>query len=178
MPASAEVTNLISSDQFEMSAQVNIGGATYDWVTCIGVELSAGVVPARARIKLGGANYDVPSPVTLNAFNWPFGPGSRVKISLAGDSNNIFLGQLGKRNDEGGNDALLWTAFDDRWLLMQIPIRGCLVYDSYDSIVKYIPRFSCHLNPKGDWNCVGATINGAVYPVFTSQAEIGKTYEL
>ena len=61
---------------------VEIEGAARDWTTCLAIEESSGLQPSRALIHIGGGDYVVQGPITLNAYQWPFRPYSRVKITL------------------------------------------------------------------------------------------------
>ena len=154
---------------------VSIDGTSYDYMTCTSIERNSGIIPSRAIIKIAAADWDTTGPITLNAYSWPFKFGSRVKITC--DDAVAFLGQLGRRNDQGMDDSIVWTAYDDMWLLQQIYLRGCLVWDSKVEQVKFIPRYTMRANPEGRWNCIPVTINGGLYPVFAAVPDIGKTYE-
>lgn len=172
----SDVQMAISAEMPTVTAEVEINGSAYDWLTCTHIEDSVGILPSRAKIRIGGKAADVTGPITLNAVQWPFKYGSRVRITL-NSTGILFLGQLVKRQDIGGEESIVWEAWDDRWLLMQIPVRGCLVRDSYSGLVQFLPRYECRTNPHGYWNCCGAKIGNNVYPVFTERAEMGKLYE-
>ena len=155
-----------------MQPAVTIGASLYDYCTCLAIEKNTGIVPSKAFIKLAGNNYEVNGNITLNAYNLAeIVHGARVRIDNGAEP--LFLGQLIRRRDQGQGNAIIWEAWDDRWLLSKIPVRGCLVWDPVDLRVKFISSFVARVNPLGRRNCIGAAIAGidGTVPVFSALPE-------
>lgn len=159
-------------------AEVYINGTYVPTAECLWVEDCIGMLPSRAMIRLlpstvnAQDGYDYTGCFTLTQ---NFKPRDRVKV--VADGTTIFLGCLLKRRDMGKQNAILWEAHDDKWLLSQIPVRGCLVYDKDADSVKFISRFPMHINPGGFKNCIGANFLFGVSPVFSAYAEAGAGYD-
>ncbi|MFQ5409628.1 MAG: hypothetical protein ACE5FI_14560 [Anaerolineales bacterium] len=155
---------------------VEVDGQIIPELRVLTVEDTVGIQPGKARLRYMPAR-EVSSPMTLNRYpHDAIKYGARVRI-YQGD-RIFFQGALMRREDSGQADAIVWTALDDRHLLTLIPIRGCLIYDPTGSPeVKFIPRYQPRTNPKGFWNCTGASIGGTTYPVFAHTAYLGRTYE-
>jgi len=99
------------------------------------------------------------------------------RINITSNGQTIFAGALMKRRESlSGNDVIL-EYWDDRWLLSKIPLRGALVRDSYDGLVKFVPGYDPHCNPGGYKNCTpsGGNSTGALpqgtFFCFTALAE-------
>lgn len=176
MPAFGVEATVGDNEMPAVQPFVKINKSTCPYVFCAAIEDSGGVVPSKAMIRYGSNTLDISAPNTLNKKDWPWTRGSKVEI-YNGDSDYMFRGLLVRRHDQGEYDSVMWEAWDYRHLLNFIPVRGCLVYDPTDDEVKFIPRYVTRFNPGGNWNCIGATINGVVYPVFSTVSDIGKTYQ-
>jgi hypothetical protein len=157
---------------------VYINGQLEPRLRCTTIEVSVGPVPGKAYIMLGSTTTTEKSPRTLMSTNdyerWKFG--SRVIVES--DGSTAFLGTMMQRQDSGINDAPMWVAYDDKWLLSKLPVRGCFVadYDQSDPPVsqglKYITRFLPHMNPQGWWNCMPFDDpNLGLIPMFAPYAE-------
>jgi len=184
MPAYIEVDATQLAEMDAITPDVTIDGELQPYATCLSITDTTGVVPSQALIRIDQGT-DTTGPVTLNRYkkNWTFG--SRVEISVTdsaiGLKDVLFVGSLMERNDMGQDDTIIWTAYDDRTLLTQIPIRGCVVYDSVDSVkCKLLPRYVCRTNPNGYWNCVGVTDpnnSNNIIPIFADKAKRVANYE-
>lgn len=160
---------------------VIIDGQVVDYVTVVAIEDNFGFTPSKCVIRVGANLLDFNGPITLNALGFTFGFGSRI-IVVDDDGNVLFVGNILKRHDQSGarTNNVLFTALDDRVFLSQMFMRGCLVYDPPEDdgpSVKFIRRYTPRMNPEGYWNCVGANINGAIYPVFAPKAIMGSVYQ-
>lgn len=189
---SATVIATAKTERLAIQPQVEIRGIVFPGMTCLGVELTTGVMPGSAKIRYATADptgtprrNEDNSPITLNRFSWSWQPGARVRVFFdrpEGGQSTIFLGALLERQDSGAQDAVIWTARDDRVGLAQIPIRGCLVYDdalkTATTSAKFIRRDLPQVNPGGYWNCVGAKISGEIFPVFSPEAHLGQSYQI
>lgn len=152
--------------------KVKIGGAVQARITCTHIEHSVGLTPSRAFLRISGNDLAINGPVTLNRFAWPWKAGTPVEVSVKGAKR--FVGCLMRRHDAGQGDTISWEAWDYRWLLNQIPIRGAFVWDNAAGTVKFLPRFEARFNPKGFWNCMYGSRS---IPVFAPVADIGKVYQ-
>jgi hypothetical protein len=145
---------------------------------CLSIEDGVGIVPGKAVLEYRPGT-DVTGPITLTRYSPPWKYGSRVVVKH-GDTV-LFMGALMRRQDDGQADRVTWIALDDRALLDRLPIRGALVYDGATTgsvqKVKFLPRYECRMNPEGYWNCVGVSLGGEVYPVFSADAQYGTTYQ-
>ena len=179
MPASIDITTAPQRDMDAVRPLVKINSELVDWVTVTAIEDSTGILPSRALLRLGSNQYDDEAPVTLNRFDYGFKRGARIEIFH--EDEILFLGNLLKRRDtdDGDGSTVVWEAVDDRWLLSKIPLRGCLVYDPTDNVVKFIPRYVPRTNPRGKWNCIVVNVGSGIghYPVFTWTSDVGKSYE-
>jgi len=177
MPNYGVVGGQTVSWQYATKPRVFIGASEteIDWMTCTAIEHTAGISPSRAILRIGGQALYATGPVTLNRYTYPWTRGTKVIIKV-GDVVR-FRGCMMKRRDSGGSNQVIWEAWDDRWLLQQIPIRGALVRDPVTGEIKFVSAYEARCNPGGRWNCVGAMFNGAVYPVFSHIADAYKTYE-
>jgi len=177
MPNYGTYDNLSSLEAQAVQPTVVIDGSLYDYCTALSIEDNTGIVPSKCFVRIGGNAFEVSGNITLNAYSWPFRTGSRVQINNGYEP--LFLGALRKRRDLGQPNSIVWECWDDRHLLSKIPVRGCLVYDPVDNVVKFISKFINRVNPKGLNNCVGATIPGitGVVPVFTELAETGQGWD-
>ncbi|GAJ12527.1 unnamed protein product, partial [marine sediment metagenome] len=152
-------------------------------IWCIRIEDSVGMIPSKATlvyrpVDASFAPSDETGPVTLEGFDWYYVQhGARVIVLL--DGSLIFAGSIHTREDQGGPDTVIFTAYDDRMLFEQIPIRGAVTRDPVEAQAKLITRFLPRTNPGGDWNCTGNDVfgNGVIYPVFTDTAKLGSVYE-
>ena len=146
-------------------------------MTCIGLNQTTGITPSTAILR-GASGTDVTAPKTLTLNPHSIRLGTRVRI-MNGEVC-MFLGQIMTRMDQGQTDDVRWTAYDDRFFLSKIPIRGCFVRDPGtvgSGRIKFLPRYINRVNPNGRWNCVGTKIDGILYPVFSQQAIVGKSYQ-
>ena len=155
--------------------KVKIRGGTRTWTTCLAIEDVLGPNPSVARIQIGGNDFTVQGPITLNEYDFGFGMWDTVEVSIDG-MEPIFKGFITNRMDTG-DESVVFEAMDYRVLLDRIPVRGALVFDPYEEEVKYFPRFMPHCNPDGYWNCVGASFASGTWPVFAHVAEYGKNYQ-
>lgn len=172
-----------------ISPVVEIDGQPVGFMQCLSVEDSTGIIPGKAVLRLGANSYygkgaEIAAPSTLNRYVWKDpkknGMGSRVRVYInsgdgEGAQETIHLGTLLDRNDSGSSDNIVWTSYDDSILLNLIPLRGAFVYDGGNA--KLLRRYTPRVNPGGQWNCVGVSYNGGVYPIFTNISYLGKTYE-
>jgi hypothetical protein len=151
-----------------------INGVAFPWITCTAIESSLGATPGRAMLQLHEGDWTLSGPITLNAIDWTayFRPGARVKVTVGEDV--VFLGTLLPRQDQGGQDAIVWGALGDEWILSRLPVRGCMVYDA--GSVKFFSRYDPVCNPGGAWNCMGASYGGRIWPVFAPRADQSKAY--
>lgn len=149
-----------------------------EFVTCTQIQHAAGGECSKAFLRIASDGSQA-GPITLNRFEFPWTRGTKIVVAVDGIVR--FRGCLMRRVDRGSKDDIIWEAWCDKWLLMQIPIRGALVLDPKQQTVKYVTGVYAHCNPGGAWNCAGAniTIDGktGLYPVFTHVAEVLKTYE-
>lgn len=178
MPAYGTIDIPSLSEISAVKPDVWIGGTLFDYCWCDAIERNVNAIPSKAILRLGGSGYDVQGNVTLNAFDFSdMVPWTRVAI--ASGIEPYFLGALKKRRDQGQANSIVWEAWDDRWLLTSIPVRGCLVYDALSDQVIFVSGFVNRVNPCGYHNCRGAKIPGidGIVPVFTWTAEAGAAYE-
>jgi len=178
MPAFLEVTNSGATEMSALGGVVSIDGQVATNWQVMSSEHDGSTRPSEAVLRyVYGEN--VSGPVSMRDMPGGAKFGSRVRIDTGGEVS--FLGSLVARQDQGAQDAVVWTARDDRWLLEQIPVRGCLVYDPTNTssayTCKFIPRYIPRVNPEGQWNCIGATVGGILLPVFSEVAVLGKSYE-
>ena len=162
MPSFLELPTAALTELSAMSATVSSlsgGGSAYDFAEVLRIEHSGGIVPGKAFVSVRNLNAaDENGHVTLQTAG-AFAPNcmkfwSRIRISANGST--IFIGSLVKRRDWISGNAAIFEFWDDRWLLSKIPIRGALVYDNFDGSVKFLPRYSCRVNPHGYKNCMRA----------------------
>lgn len=176
MPAYGNYSNTTPGWKASDGARVFINKVEQPNITCLTVEENTGVAPSRAVLRIGGNTLTLTGPVTLNRYKWPWKPGSSVEV-LLGYGNVMFRGILVRRIDDGGEDCIMWEAIDDRWLMMQIPVRGAVVLDPYDQTPKFIARYVPRMNPGGNWNMTWGPVKGALCPMFTATADVGKVYQ-
>ena len=172
-----------------------IDGKASQLFYCSSVEGSKGAVPGKATFRFisenttGATDRYTTAPSTLGIYQtyWDeqqIGHGSRALCVV--DGCPIFAGNFLVRNDAGQSDVTMWTALDDRQLLSNIPIRGCVVRDTDGLSQSLAARFLCRVNPNGYWNSVGHTfvsnntdhpLHGKVVPVFAPYAQRRKVYD-
>lgn len=192
MPAFSTLKNNSKTDIAAIVGRVAIGNKYIPDLVCTSITRRVGIAPGTATIRYAPA--DTSWQATLLTPNYGFG--ARVTVYLQEANNDgtpadreiLFQGQILKRQDQGSDNAIIWTCLDDRWWLQQIPIRGCIVQDVFGAgdskpeqdatdSMKFISRFIARTNPDGKWNCMGARFKGYVYPVFAQRANIGMNYE-
>ena len=151
------------------ASTVYVNGSLEPRLRCVAIESSVGPVPGKALIMLGSCTTTEKSPRTLMSTSdygrWKYG--SRVKVLSDGDI--AFLGTMMQRHDSGAADAPMWFAFDDRWLLSRLLVRGCFINDG--GVAKWISRYLPEFNPGGWWNCVGYKVGEAIIPLFNPYAQ-------
>lgn len=173
-----------SAEKPGYTAIVRINGTISTALKCISVTSNLGSTPTSA-LFLQSFGRDVAGPVALQPYNAPSGLKYGTRVSVVAhpldpmkSDVTLFAGWLMKRQDQGGPDKILWTAYDDRVLLQWFPVRGCIVWDPIDKTIKYSERHPCVFNPGGFWNCTGYTWgDGHTYPVFTEVAYRALAYE-
>ena len=178
MPSYGTYDTTTETEIAAMQPVVSVGTSQYDFCTCLSIEKNTGLIPSKAFIRIAGNNYDIAGNITLNAYSFPdIKHGSRVRVDNGLEP--LFLGQLIVRRDQGQGNSIIWEAWDDRWLLSKIPVRGCLVWDPVAGAVKFISRYIARVNPQGRRNCVGAALPGidGVVPVFTALPEQQAAYD-
>lgn len=169
----ASTNSAPTTESLALYATVSINGAVVPFATCEAIDFNAGpIYPHKAYIKIN-ADFDFIGNVTLNAINYGFTRWSKVDIAIGDEI--IFTGFLAFRRDEGGNNSLIWEAWDFKYLLRLIPIRGCVVFDDRDDTLKFISRYIMRMNPEGGKNCTGAEVPGVngLCPVFTIYEDAG-----
>jgi hypothetical protein len=154
--------------------QVFINGKLQRQIVCTACDDRLGVAPAEARLQIHSESLTLRGPITLRALSIAddMRPGARVKVAHGDDV--YFLGTLLPKNDQGSTDGVSWKALDDRWILSRLPVRGALVNDG--GFIKFFSRYTPEMNPDGRWNCMGATYDGRVWPVFAPFAEKAKMF--
>lgn len=122
---------------------------------------------------------DITGPITLDTSS-PYKHDMRVIIYNYGDddtpANIWFQGWLKKKGDQHAPGVVLWTAIDDRKMLLDAPVRGAFVRDT-DDVLRYAASIPTSFNPGGRWNCTGMDIGGTIYPVLSPSALMGANYE-
>lgn len=154
-------------------ATVEIDGSVKQYAHCVAVEDGGGIEPGKALIHFYPETSQT-APITLEDFGESFRPDTRVRIFT--DKALLFDGQLVKRRDINSSQVIQWEAWDARWLLNRIWLTGALVWDDDAEEVKFLDRYTPRTNPNEAYNCIGVSINGGTYPVFTQTAEFLKTY--
>ena len=155
--------------------QVTINGSVVPNAFCTHVEDSVGPNPGKALIRIMGDSKDQVGNITLNAGVSTWKLGARVQVTIDG-YDNLFLGTLVKRRDNGQSNSIIYEAWSDLWLLSKIPVRGCIVYDPVTDNVKFCSRYICRTNPSGYQNCITVSTPMGTLPVFTANAEQGQAY--
>lgn len=147
-----------------------------DSLRCLSLEINAGQIPSRG-VFMQVNGRDVTGPIVMKppGTTGQFKHGMRVMVKDG--TRVIFAGWLLKRSDQGRADKIIWQAFDDRVLLQWIAMRGAIVYDPIDKILRYAANHPLVFNPDGFWNCTGFSISGTTYPVFTNVANKTQSYE-
>lgn len=159
MPATQTVPTVESTEMPAQNPTVVLAGASYPpgFINCLSAERRLGVAPGQAMFRIDKA-LEQASPITLNASRNESGYsqvgdlGCRVRVQI--DGEDIWRGWLTRREDNGAEDTVLWTAYEDQWLLSKIFLRGCYVLDPVDAVVKFVKSFTPLLNPDGLWNCI------------------------
>lgn len=172
--------------------QVYINDKLTDVFTCVSIENTAGTAPGKAMLRfmperLNGTG-EATSPNTLSAYDNYIIPLFGSRVAVVTDEATLFAGHLMRREDNGQNDAMMFTALDDREMLAKIPVRGAVVRDEYKTgsvyLAKFLTRYNTSINPNGLWNCIGHTVNisghpldGEIVPVFAPRAYRRQNYD-
>ena len=172
-------TNSSNAPEVEVMVPVTcIDGANVLDAHCLTVEQRLGAMPGSATIVLKSGR-DHNGPITLNGEKAPVQLGHRCVVSVQGQT--IHAGTIAIRQDQGQKDEVLYTSYDDRFLLSQIPLRGCMVWDNglsgHDPDFKYLRRYTLRFNPNGNWNCCPGKFQKNTWPVFAASAIGTRTYE-
>ena len=157
------------------------GFAELPYAVCERVDLRLGLHPSEAHIVVRGASADATpadtfAPADTSALHHTALKGfSRVRVTRGEDI--LFLGRLKRRAELMGGELRL-TAWDGRWTLAGLRMRGCIVWDpeaDEGEELKYVHALPLRFNPEGRGNCLEAEIEGCAYPVplFAPRAVLG-----
>ena len=141
-------------------AQVYVNDKLTDLFQCLTIENTAGTVPGKAILRFMpeaiNGTFEASSPNTLKAYDNYIIPLFGSRISVVTPDATLFTGHLMRREDNGGADSLLFTAYDDREMLAKIPVRGAVVRDEHKTgtvyEAKFLSRYETTCNPNGLWN--------------------------
>lgn len=160
------------------TSTVYVDGNAAANLVCTNLELNVGQIPSRA-VFVQTFGQDSIGPWVLQTNPYSYGQRVRVDITKSGTTTTVFWGWLLKRSDQCNADKVVWQAFDDRILMQWIAMRGALVYDPIDKLIRYSARHLTHFNPGGFWNCTFwyNSGDGFTYPVFTNTACRTQAYE-
>ena len=213
MPATATITTDTSLDLEGVKPLVDFfvgeAGDAGQFITasdtyCTMVQYVGGAMPGTAHLKTF-VGKDMIGPVTLNRYGDARPYGTRIRVYVPGKTTEddkkpndkvFFLGSIMKRRDSGKKDEVIYVAHDDRELLSNLVVRGCVVADT-DQRPIYNRRYVATFNAGGLWNMTPVKMPGLknvvdgvmdpdadekwgflnTMPVFAPYASIGRSYE-
>jgi hypothetical protein len=149
-----------------------------DRLYCVDVVDSFGLSPSTATLRYIPADESVPS--LTNALTLDGGgtlkADQRVIVVDESASQIYYHGWIKRRQDQGAPAISLWGCEDDRSILKNIFMRGCIIKD-VDGELRFSSTIPTIFNYNGAWNCIGHVIGDKTYPVFSHTANFGAAYE-
>lgn len=133
------------------------------------IKYTTGMVPGTATILLRFASPDCTLAQCVTAYAGHVQ--GRTRFAIKYNSTVIYVGQVARR--QFTRQGYLLQLFDDRWILAQQTMRGCIMTKPTRIVPRYINRLPPVFNPGGQWNAT--TLLDTNYTVFAAQAYSPKT---